>query len=95
MARNAWILDARPDALFRKGIAVAEAARFDFDSYLARTGLGDFALNHLQGTTAACDLYYSHLVHCCISSVDCAVLDAMAPGVDSGLGPQRMIVSAT
>ena len=43
MSRNSRILDAGPESLLGKGVAVANAAGLDFDTHAAIARLGDFA----------------------------------------------------
>ncbi|MEJ2632822.1 MAG: hypothetical protein P8011_08550 [Acidihalobacter sp.] len=47
MARYARILDAWECAVFDEGVAVADAAGFDLDAHLARSGFRKRAFDHL------------------------------------------------
>jgi hypothetical protein len=56
VSRHARILQAGPDAFFDQSVAMADAARFNFDADLAGAGLGNGAVDHFQISVGLADL---------------------------------------
>ena len=63
MAGDARVLDARPESLFCKGVAVADATGFDLDAHLSGDRLRDFAFNEFKRAIGLSNLYGTHLRH--------------------------------
>jgi hypothetical protein len=61
--RYARILDAGPQAFLGHGIAVANAASFDFDAHLSGTGLGNFPFDDLKRFVCPAHLRHTHFRH--------------------------------
>jgi hypothetical protein len=59
----ARILDAGPIAFLDQGVAVANAAGFDFNSHLVARGLGNISFDEFEIATGFADLYCFHLWH--------------------------------
>ena len=60
VARNARVLDARHDAFFRDGVAVAYPAGLNPQPDRARNRLRNFLLNDLERTIRASNLNAAH-----------------------------------
>ena len=57
---NAWILQARPHAFFYQRIAVADSARFHFDTHLSAARLRDGSFDDFKISTGFADLNGFH-----------------------------------
>jgi hypothetical protein len=53
-------LQARIQGFLDQGVAVTDAASFDLDANLARSGLADIPLDNLERSTGLCYLRNSH-----------------------------------
>jgi hypothetical protein len=62
MPGHTGILQARPETVFDKHVAMANAARLDFHAYVPGAGLRDFALDHFPVSPGLADL---RRLHCC------------------------------
>jgi len=60
MSRHAWILNARPEALFHQRITVTNAAGFDLNANLTTGGLRDRSLDDFETSTWLADLNGFH-----------------------------------
>jgi hypothetical protein len=60
MARDTWILQARPESLLHHSIAMADAAGLHLDSHRAGAGLGDGAFDEFERTSGFGYLNCSH-----------------------------------
>jgi hypothetical protein len=63
MSGNAWILNAGPMAFFYESVAVADAAGFDFNPYLAADGIGNISFDEFEITAGFADLDSLHFRH--------------------------------
>src|SRR5207245_10998693 len=57
---DARILDAGPESELGKGVTVTDAARLDLDAHGSGTGLGDLALDELEGGIRTSGLRDTH-----------------------------------
>jgi hypothetical protein len=60
MAWDPRVLDAGPDALLCKGVAVADATSLNLDAHGSGPGLWDVAFNKLKGALPLGDLHDTH-----------------------------------
>jgi hypothetical protein len=85
VSRNARILDAGPMAFFHHGIAMANAAGFDFDADLVADGIGDGSFYEFEIASGFGYLDCFHLRSSGMLDVKaCSASDEMRGGEDSG-----------
>jgi hypothetical protein len=60
MSWDPRVLDARPDSLLCKEVAVADATRLNLDAHEPSPGLWDVAFNELKGAFRLSDLHDTH-----------------------------------
>src|SRR5580704_3464620 len=63
VSRNAWVLDSGPMAFFHEGIAVADAAGFDFNSDLVASGIRNISFDEFEIAAGLADLDSFHFGH--------------------------------
>src|SRR5262249_16026896 len=60
---NTWVREARERPLLRERVAVGNATGLDLDPHRSGDGLGDIALDDLEGDIRPRDLHNAHLRH--------------------------------
>src|SRR5262249_29505616 len=76
---NAGISEARPVSVLHQCIAVANAARFDFDAHLVRARFQKWPVNHFQLSAGPTDLHRCHVLHGLPLPDPLAMMNNMAP----------------